>query len=149
MYNLLNSIFKCDSSRSVVSVRNQMGEKAFVQLTKIVSRSPDLQNSRLQELNINESLLLSKSNMIMLMEALSNSCKGQLRRLGLSYHFIDEPSSLKLKEFLEQSQSLKKLDISSTKFSNFNSFIEVINGLANENKSLQYLNIGGMTFTRE
>ena len=69
-----------------------------------------------------------------------------MKKLGLSSHIIDNPSCQKLKKFVAEAQMLRKLDLSFVKIQTFTYFIEIIEALAGENKSVQYLNIAGMSF---
>lgn len=82
-----------EKTKSFVSVQNPLSVTTLQYLVMIVSRPPIMingeihypRNKHLVELNINESLPLSSGHFGDLTEALSRSCTGTLRRLGLSY----------------------------------------------------------------
>jgi hypothetical protein len=57
---------------------------------------------------------------------------------------IEEEVAQELKGFVAEAKSLKKIDLSFSKMINFSCFIEVIDGM-NENKSLQFINIAGVS----
>lgn len=48
-----------------------------------------------------------------------------------------------------EAKQLKKLDLSNTKYTRFEIFLTILEGIAFENKTIQYLNIGGMTYSGE
>jgi hypothetical protein len=81
-----------------------------------------------------------------LMMALNYGCQNTLRRLGLSFHHYDELAAQELSWFIAETTSLKKLDLSSSKFTKFDNFLDVLQQLVEKNTTLQYLNISGMSF---
>ena len=80
------------------------------------------------------------------MLALSGCCTGSLKKLGLANQVFDEQSCSYLKNYISSSEVLKKLDISNAKLTSFGKFIGIIEAIATNSKTLQYLNISGISY---
>jgi len=78
--------------------------------------------------------------------ALQDCCSGKLRRLGISNQQIDEHAARDLSGFVSKAKALKKLDLSYSSITNFSAFIDLLQVIAQENNTIQYLNIGGISY---
>ena len=102
-------------------------------------------NKYLQELNLNDCKILNSDILKQLLQALNLSSAGRLKYLGLSNQFLDEPISREIQEFVTKSSQIKKMDLSFVKLNHFQIIIDIVEALSAENKSLQSLNIGGVS----
>ena len=59
---------------------------------------------------------------------------------------MDESAANELKKLVSTARQLKKLDLSYSRVTNFSAFIDILQAIVQSNKSIQYLNIGGISY---
>lgn len=77
---------------------------------------------------------------------LRENCAMKLMVLGLAGQVLDPIVAEQLCLLVSSLKHLKILDISKMRLMNFDNFVEVLEAIQRDNKSLQYLNIGGLVF---
>ena len=82
-----------------------------------------------------------------LLRQVGKFCTSKLRYLGLAGLPIDNRISRQLQTTLASLSCLVKLDLSGSKVSSFDLFLEVLGTVSRSNKGIQYLNLSGVNAT--